>query len=193
MLLAVWPGTALGRDMAAAAAFPAGTYQLDPEHSRISWSVGHLGFSIYRGLIPRVQGRLRIDPAHPEASRLDATIPMASIGTLDPALDRRLASPQFFDVVRYPDAFYHAAGLVMTGPRTARLDGSLTLCGVSQPVAVNVRFERVGTDPVNGKLTLGFEGTAIVRRSRFGVTAYVPVVGDDVGLELEAELVPAGG
>ena len=173
--------------------FPAGRYRLDPQHARISWSVSHLGFSTYRGLIPSVHGTLSIDPRHPEAAQLDARIAMSGIATLDPALDARLRSSQFFDVARYPTASYHAAGLRMTGPATARLDGALSLCGVTLPVPMNVRFERAGPDPVNGKPTLGFEGTAVLRRSLFGVAAYVPLVGDDVGLELEAEFVPDSG
>ena len=174
----------------AAAPFPAGLYQLDPLHSRIAWSVSHLGFSIFRGLIPSVQGSLRIDPVHPEASRLNAYVAMAGITTLDAALDARLRGGQFFATGRYPTAAYHADGLTMTGPRTARLDGTLTLVGVSHRVAMNVRFERAARDPVNGKLTLGFEGTATLRRSRYGIVAFTPLVGDDVTLNLEAEFVP---
>ena len=178
------------RPIAARSPFAAGRYRLDPEHARITWSVDHLGFSIYRGLIPQVQGRLLIDPAHPQAARLEAIVPMGKLTSLDEALDRRLRSAQFFDVARYPTASYRAAGLVMTGSDTAQLRGDLTLCGVSHPVTMNVRFQRAGPDPVDGVLTLGFEGTAIVRRSLFGVAAYAPLVGDDVELQLEAEFVP---
>jgi polyisoprenoid-binding protein YceI len=170
--------------------FPAGRYRLDPEHARIAWSVDHLGFSTFRGLIPAVSGSLRIDPAHPETARLDVSVPMGGISSLDDALDRRLRGPQFFNTARYSVAAYHATGLVMTGPRSAQLQGRLTLCGVTHPLAMNVRFERAGVDPVNGRMTLGFEGTATIRRSLFGIVAYTPLVGDDVGLDLEAEFTP---
>ncbi len=170
--------------------FPAGRYRLDPQHARIAWSVDHLGFSTYRGLIPQGRGSLLIDPAHPQAASLEATVPMGRLTSLDEALDRRLRSAQFFDVARYPTASYRALGLVMTGADTAQLRGELTLCGVSHPVTMNVRFQRAGPDPVDGVLTLGFEGTAIVRRSLFGVAAYAPLVGDDVELQLEAEFTP---
>jgi polyisoprenoid-binding protein YceI len=185
LLLALAPARA-----GAEAPFPAGRYRLDPQHSRIAWSVDHLGFSTYHGLIPAVGGILVIDPAHPEAARLDVAVPMGRISTLDEALDQRLRGPQFFDTGRYPTAMYHAAGLIMTGPRTARLQGDLTLCGISHPLAMNVRFERAGIDPVNGRVTLGFEGAATLRRSLFGIVAYTPLVGDDVGLDLEAEFTP---
>ena len=174
----------------AAEPFAAGRYRLDPLHSRIGWAVDHLGFSTFRGLIPHVAGTLAIDPGHPEAMRFDAEAPMDEIASLDPALDSRLRGSQFFAVARYPNATYHARHLVMTGPRTARVDGSLTVCGVTHPVAMNVRFERAGIDPATGKPTLGFDGTMIVRRSMFGIVAYTPLVGDDVTLDLEAELIP---
>ena len=153
----------------------------------------HLGFSIYVGLIPQVHGSLLIDPANPQAARLEATVQMAKLTALDEALDRRLRGPQFFDVTRYPTATYRAVGLSMTGPQAAQLHGDLTLCGVTHPVTMNVRFQRAGTDPVDGALRLGFEGTAIVRRSLFGVVAYTPLVGDDVALQLEAEFTPDRG
>ncbi len=173
--------------------FPTGRYRLDPHHARVTWSVSHLGFSTYRGLIPSVSGSLLIDPAHPEAARLDATVQMTGITSLDAALDQRLRGPQFFATARYPTATYHADGLTMTGPRTARLQGRITLCGVTHPLAMNVRFERAGQDPVDGSLTLGFDGAATLRRSLFGVVAYTPLIGDDVGLELEAEFKPDNG
>ena len=169
--------------------FPAGRYRLDPHHARIAWSVDHLGFSTYRGLIPSVTGTLLIDPAHPEAARLDAVVRMGGITSLDEALDRRLRGPQFFDVARYPTAAYRADGLRMTGSRTALLHGSITLCGVTHPLDMNVRFRQAGQDPADGQLTLGFDGAATLRRSSFGIVAYMPLVGDDVGLDLEAEFV----
>ena len=178
---------------AGAVPFSAGLYRLDPQHSRVAWSVDHLGFSTFRGMIPSVEGSLQIDPTHPEAARLDVIVPMTRITSLNDALDKRLHSAQFFDTTRYPTASYHAAGLTMTGPQTAVLHGSLTLCGVTHPVVMNVRFEHAGSDPVDGRMTLGFDGTAIVRRSLFGVVAYVPLVGNDAALDLEAEFVPDAG
>ena len=172
------------------AALPSGTYLFDPGHTRVTWSVSHLGYSTYTGLVPQVSGSLRIDPTHPEAARLDAQVPMTLITSLDPSLDRRLHGGQFFAVERYPTARYEASSLIMTGPGRARLDGMLTLCGVTHPVAMNVVFGGAGTDPVDGRLTVGFSGAAIVRRSSFGVVAYVPLVGDEVSLTLEAELKP---
>ncbi|WP_428374432.1 YceI family protein [Lichenicoccus sp.] len=171
-------------------AVPPGSYVLDPQHTRIAWSVSHLGYSTYTGLIPFVHGTLLLDPSHPGATRLDAEIPMAGITSLDPALDARLHGGQFFAVDRYPSASYQAQGLVITAPGHARLDGLLTLCGVTHPVTMNVVFGGAGIDPVDGRLTVGFEASAIVRRSAFGVVAYVPVVGDDVTLILEAEVKP---
>lgn len=172
------------------APLPAGLYRLDPHHSRIAWAVNHLGFSTYRGLIPSAGGTLRLDPAHPEAAQLDVTVEMKGITSLDGELDRRLRGPQFFDTRRYPMASYHAEGLTMTGPGTATLLGRMTLCGVTHPMTMKVRFERAGRDPVDGRMTLGFDGTATLRRSAFGIVAYTPLVGDDAALDLEAEFTP---
>ena len=74
-----------------------------------------------------------------------------------------------------------------TSPTTARITGTLTLKGVTKPVSFDATFNQAGTNPVDKRYTVGFDGWAVIKRSDFGVSAFVPAVSDEVSLRLEGE------
>ena len=76
----------------------------------------------------------------------------------------------------------------MTGERTADITGDLTLHGVTRPVTLEAEFNQAGVNPVDKTYSLGFDAEAKIMRSDFGITAYLPGVGDEVELDIEAEL-----
>lgn len=166
----------------------AGQYRFEPGHSKITWSVNHLGFSTYTGQFASVAGTLRIDPKAPTRASLDVTIDTASVGTLNPALDTHLKTADFLNVEKFPTATFKSTAIKLTGARTAAITGDLTLHGVTKPVVVEATFNQAGVNPLNKVYSLGFDGKAVIRRSDFGITTYVPAVGDDVTLTIEAEL-----
>lgn len=165
----------------------AGTYELDPAHSKITWSVSHLGFSTYVGQFAGGTGNLTIDPKSPQAAKLDVTVNTAAVGTLNKALDDHLKSADFLDVANHPTATFHATGVRLTGPSTADITGDLTLRGVTRPVVIKAVFNQSGVNPIDKTYSLGFDGEARIRRSEFGVAYGLPAVGDEVTLRLEAE------
>lgn len=162
-----------------------GTYQADPGHTRVAWSVSHLGFSTYTGLFPAITGTLVIDK-NPTASRVDITIPVDKVGTLDPELDGHLKAADFFDTAKFPTATFKSTRIEASG-RTARIMGDLTLRGITKPVTLNATFNRAGEAPTDKTYTLGFDATATLKRSDFGMTTYLPALGDEVTLRIEAE------
>ncbi|MEP9367639.1 YceI family protein [Xanthobacter sp. VNH20] len=165
----------------------AGTYVLDPGHSRVSWSVTHLGFSTYTGLLPAAEGTLVLDPAAPEKSTLTVTLHTGKVGTLDPALDKHLKSAEFFNVEKFPTATFKATQIVATG-KTAKITGDLTLLGVTKPVTLDATFNKAGTNPLDKTYSIGFDAKAVIKRSDFGMKTYVPAVSDEVTLQIETEL-----
>jgi polyisoprenoid-binding protein YceI len=175
------------------AAVLAGSYKLDPGHSKITWSVTHFGFSTYIGQFASVNGTLKLDPKAPANDAVDVTVDTGSLGTLNPALDTQLKSKGFLDVAAFPTATFKATKVTVTGERTANIDGQLTLHGVTKPVVVQAVFNQGGANPLDKKYSLGFAGSAKIKRSEFGITAYVPAISDDVTLTIEAEFkaVPA--
>ncbi|MBU1375398.1 MAG: YceI family protein [Alphaproteobacteria bacterium] len=165
----------------------AGAYTLNSDHSKVTWSVNHLGFSTYTGQFQGVTGTLKIDPANLAATDLQVTIDTNLVGTLTPALDTHLKSADFLDTAKFPTATFKSTKVTRTGDRTADVAGNLTLHGVTKPVVVHATFNQSGVNFVDKQYSLGFDGKAVIKRSEFGVTGYVPAVSDEVTLQLAAE------
>jgi len=165
----------------------AGAYTLNTDHSKVTWSVTHLGFSTYVGQFSGVAGTLKIDPANLAATDLQVTIDTNLVGTLNPALDKHLKSADFLDTAKFPTATFKATKVARTGDRTADITGDLTLHGVTKPVVIHATFNQAGVNFVDKQYSLGFDGKAVIKRSEFGVAGYVPAVSDEVTLQLAAE------
>ncbi|GJE59235.1 YceI family protein [Methylobacterium trifolii] len=164
-----------------------GAYRLDPAHAKITWSLSHLGYSTYYGQITDVSGTASLDPKEPAKSRLSVTVGIDSVTGLNPKLDAHLKTPDFFDAVKFPTATFASTSVEPTSPTTARVTGDLTLRGVTRPVAFDATFNQAGTSPVDKAYTVGFDGRAVIKRSDFGINAFLPILGDEVTLRLEGE------
>lgn len=165
----------------------AGAYTLDADHGKITWSVGHLGYSTYYGQIAGLSAALDLDPKAPAKSRLSVTVPLSGVVTGNARLDQQLAGVDFFDTAKFPTASFAATGVEPTSPTTARITGDLTLHGVTKTVSIDATFNQAGTDPIDRRYTVGFDGWAVIKRSDFGITAYLPLLGDEVTLRIEGE------
>ncbi|RVQ69242.1 polyisoprenoid-binding protein [Croceicoccus ponticola] len=170
----------------------AGTYAADPNHTLVGWRVDHFGFSDYFGLFGDVSGTLEFDPATPSTAKLDVTIPIASVTVASSGLKDHLlragtdgAKPDFFGPEPAP-AHFVSTMVTPTGPTTAQIVGNLTLNGVTAPVMIAARFTGAGANPMSKAETVGFEGRAMLKRSTFGVSAFVPFVSDEVELDITA-------
>lgn len=166
---------------------PAGTYELDPAHGKITWSVSHMGFSTYTGQFSGVTATMTVDPTSPESSLVEAVVDINSVGTLNDALDAHLKTPDFFDAATYPQAIFKATSVDLTDEDSAVIAGDLTLRGVTKPVSFTADFNKAGVNPLDNTFTLGFDGHATIQRSEFGVSYGVPMISDAVDLHLEAE------
>ena len=163
----------------------AGTYKVDSYHTQVEFSLSHFGFTNYAGLLAGVTGSLQLDPAHLTAAKLDVTIPIQSITTTVPKLTDELKGAQWFDSEKFPAATFTSTKVVSSGNGEATITGNLTLHGVTQPVVLHAHFIGAGVNPIDKAYTVGFEATTTIKRSEFGVSAYVPAIGDDVELTLE--------
>lgn len=166
------------------ATIKAGSYAVEPGHTQVGFTLLHLGFSYYSGVFSNVSGTLRLDPSSPDASRLEVSIPIDSVATTSAKLDGELKGPDWFDASRYPAATFTSTRVTPTAKDTARVDGTLTLHGVSAPETLSVHFVGAGVNPLDKKYTVGFEAVGTISRSQFGVKTYVPLVGDAVHLSI---------
>jgi len=168
------------------AAVEAGVYAVEPDHTQVGFSVLHLGFSRYDGVFSNVSGQLTLDPKSPDAISLDVTVPVNSVRTTSAKLDGELKGDQWLNAGKFPTMRFRSTKVTQSGPSTATVAGELTLHGVTRPVVLKARFVGAGVNPLDRSYTAGFFVTGVIKRSDFGVNAYVPMVSDQVGLTINA-------
>ena len=173
---------------------PAGVYQIDPAHSSVTWRVNHIGLSKYTARFTDVDARLGYDPEAPENSSLIVTIDPKSVDTDFPFpdqvdFDQEIAMGEgWLNAGEHPEIKFVATGVERTGETTGTMTGDLTLLGVTKPVTLDVTFNGAyEKQPFNQKPALGFSAKGTVQRSAFGMDTYVPNIGDEVELLIEAE------
>ena len=169
-----------------ARAVQAGTYAVEPEHTRVQFSVLHMGFTQYWGDFAHASGSLTLDPKRPAAASFDITVPVSSVSTTNGKLTEELVSKQFFDADQFPTIRFKSTRVVPTGPRKADVTGDLTLHGVTRPVTLHVTFNAAGVAPMVNRYTAGFDAEGMLRRSDFGVNYGIPIVGDEVKIKVSA-------
>lgn len=170
----------------------AGTYQADPAHTLVGWRVDHFGFSDYFGLFGDVTGTLTIDPANPAAAKVDVTIPINPTVASGALRDHLLRpgkdgkAPDFFGPEPSPARFVSRSVTPASSGTSAYIVGDLTLNGVTRPVAIQAAFTGAGANPMSKAETVGFSGRALIRRSDFGIDYGIPLVSDEVTLDITA-------
>lgn len=167
----------------------AGTYQVESSHTRVLFSVSHMGFTTWYGNFTGVTGTMTLDPKDLTATKFDIVIPANSVTTTNAKLDGELNSPQWFDTAKYPKIEFKSEKVVRTGHDTALVTGELTFHGVTKPETLKVTFNAAGANPMTKQYTIGFNATGELKRSDFNQSTYVPLIGDDVSLIISAGFV----
>ena len=167
-----------------AAKVEAGTYDVEPNHTQVLFSVNHMGFTAYTGQFTKASGTLVLDPAKPDASKLDVSVDVGSVTTPSEKLTGELKSDAWLDAGKFPAITFKSSKVVKTGADTAKVTGDLTLHGVTKTETLTVKFNGAGANPLNKKYTSGFEVSGKIKRSDFGVKTYVPLIGDEVTLTI---------
>jgi polyisoprenoid-binding protein YceI len=163
-----------------------GNYVIDPSHTRVQFTVNHLGFTHFNGDFTSVAGTMALDPANPTATRLTITMPTASITTNNGVLDKELRGSNGFDAEHFPEVRFVATKIVQVDASRATITGNLTMHGVTQPVTLDASFNGAGVNPLNGAYTVGFDASTTINRSQFGVKAWIPLVSDRTAIHISA-------
>jgi len=175
-----------------------GTYNVDPGHTLVVWTLDHMGFSPYTGIFGEVSGTLMLDPKRPNRARVDVTIPVSKVVTASAGLTQHLlrpgkdgAKPDFFGA-NSGEARFVSSSVVATGQK-ARIRGQLTLNGVTRPVTLDATFYGAGKTPeaMGGQENVGFRASGTIMRSQFGLTTGIPLIGDEVKLDISAAFTKA--
>lgn len=167
------------------------SYTIDPLHTYPNFTINHLGFSTMHGRFGKTEGKLTIDREKGTGS-VDVKIDAASVDTGFQKRDDHLRSPDFLNVVEFPEITYKSTKVVINADKSAVVDGNLTIAGVTKPVRLNVKRMNCGInpmDPKKEKFVCGFDAEAKIKRSDFGVKFALPAVGDEMNIMLGVEAV----
>jgi len=163
------------------------SYTLDPNHTNILFHANHFGFSNPSGHFGIKDGTLVLDDKDPTKSTINVTIDVTSLLTGVPKLDEHLKSKDFLEAEKFPTATFKSTKVEVTGGDTAKVTGDFTLHGVTKPVTLDVKLNKQGEHPMTHKQAVGFTASTELKRSEFGVNAYVPNVSDEIKLDIETE------
>ena len=166
----------------------AATYKVDGHHTQVVWSLNHMGFSVLYGMFGEMTGSLTLDPANPSAAKVVIDIPMSGSTTTSPGFTKHLASKDLLDVEKFPTAKFVSTSVVVDG-QTAKINGDLTLKGVTKPVTLTVTSFQAMPHPMLKKDAIGANAYTMVKRSEFNAGKHAPYVGDDVRIDIAIEAI----
>lgn len=166
----------------------AGEYKFDPAHTRIVFGVSHLGFTNQIGEFREFDGGFTFDPENVMDSVVDVTIDTASIDIANhEKWNAHMRNEDFFHVEKFPTMTFKSTAIEVTGEKTGRLTGDLTILAVTKPVTLDVVWNKTGSNPFNKAIVSGFSADGKIKRSDFGMTYGLPGVGDEVSIHIEVE------
>jgi polyisoprenoid-binding protein YceI len=163
------------------------SYQLEKTHVDLLFSINHAGFTEKHGSFRELDATLDYDSEKPENSRVTVTVKTASVDTALPARDTDLKGERFLDVQKYPEMRFVSTRVTPVADGSLRIEGDLTLHGITKPLTLEARLNKAGPNPFDKKPTLGFSATGALKRSDFGMSNYLPMIGDVVTLTIDAE------
>ena len=169
----------------AATATP-GSYEIDPAHTSVTFSVNHLGISTLVGRFNNVEGDITLAPKGD--SSIEVSIETASVDTNHEKRDEHLRGPDFFNAKQYPVMKFSASKFDFSGDKSERITGKLSLHGKTKPVMLTVEPIGAGDDPWGG-YRAGYKATTVIKRSEFGMDFMPGGIGDDISVTLNIEAI----
>lgn len=172
---------------------PAGTFNIDPTHSRVGFSARHAMVAKVRGSFNEYSGSGTVADG---AASLYIDMVVSSIDTRNADRDAHLQSPDFFDAPSYPKITFASTSVKDAGAEKVTVEGNLTIKDVTKPISIEFEYTGTATDPY-GNARFGFEGAAEINRKDFGLTWNVALetggflVSENVKLEFEISAISA--
>ncbi|MFZ6655621.1 YceI family protein [Undibacterium sp. TJN19] len=163
-------------------------WEIEPSHTHVAFSVGHLGLTRTPGIFRSVSGQVNFNESDISASSVKLIIASASVETANATRDAALRGSDWFDSDAYPDITFTSKAVKYVAFKHYTVSGDLTVRGGSVPV----EFDLIMTDQITNSFlkvpAIGFSGVAHVSRSAFGMTKYLPAITDDVELTIQLEM-----
>ncbi|HYK66292.1 MAG TPA: YceI family protein [Patescibacteria group bacterium] len=192
----IWPlktASILVVALAIASVANAETWQIDPAHTNVEFTVRHMMISNVKGQFEKTSGTITSNGNDPATAKIDATIEAASINTRVDKRDAHLKSPAFLDVDKFPTITFKSTKVEAEGPNKWKVTGDLTLHGVTKPVVLEVEGSGAPISDPMGNTRAGASATTKISRKDFGITWNQPMetggvlVGDEVAISIDVE------
>lgn len=151
--------------MSTATVVPTGTYTVDPAHSRVEFSVKHLGIANVKGSFDGFEGQLVVD-GDIASAKATGSVDVATVDTKEAARDEHLRSADFFDAAQFPKMSFTSTAISATGDDEFEITGDLTLHGITKPITLKAEVQGTETDPW-GNERVGLEITGKLDRSDY--------------------------
>jgi polyisoprenoid-binding protein YceI len=162
-------------------------YDIDASHSGVVFGWNHFGFSNPTARFDKIEGSVLLDKADLTKSSISVTLPLEGLDTRVTKLDAELRGPDFLDAAKYPTITFKSSKVEKTSETGLRITGNLTVHGVTRPVTLDAKVNKIGLFEIPGVIkaqAAGFDATTVIKRSDFGVTKYVPAVSDEISVHI---------
>ena len=182
-----------GKYMSVLSTLPAGTYNIDPSHSRVGFSARHAMVTKVRGSFNEYSGSATVADG---AASLNIDITVSSVDTRSADRDGHLQSADFFDAATFPKITFASTSVKDSGSDKLVVDGNLTIKDVTKPISITFEYTGTATDPF-GNARFGFEGEAEINRKDYGLTWNAALetggilVSENIKLEFEISTIAA--
>ncbi|MGC8528800.1 MAG: YceI family protein [Leptospirillia bacterium] len=182
------PGLSQAASYKNATGNPSGVYKIDPDHSSVTFTVGHAGVATAVGRFDKISGHYRLDKNNTD---VEIKVAANSIDTNHPMRDKDLRGPDFLDAKTFPTIRFVSHSYKKTGKKTGILTGKLTLHGITRTVRLKIHEVGAGLvsalpKPWGGYLS-GYDAEASIKRSDFGIITYPGMIGDTIHLYISVE------
>lgn len=165
-------------------------YKTESNHTSVLWVANHLGFSDVSGKFTDVAGKISFDEENPKNSSVSVTIQIDSLNTGLKKFDEHLKSADFFDAKKFSTAKFTSKKITVTGKNTAKIEGDLTLHGITKTVVLDTVLNKIAENPFSKTPTIGFSAKTKINRSDFDMKYALPHVADQIDLTIQVEANP---
>jgi polyisoprenoid-binding protein YceI len=173
---------------------PSGKYKLDLTHSSVVWKVSHLGLSNYTARFADFDAEIDFNSKKLEKSSVEVFIDPASLKTQYPHskkkdFDKKLTDDKdWFNTKKFSKITFKSKKIKILDNQNILITGELKFMGVKKEISLKTKLNgAMPKQPFSGKPTFGFSANTVIKRSEFGMKTYVPHIGDEVEVIIEAE------
>ena len=164
------------------------SYNVDGSHTFPRFSYSHFGYSTQLSSFSKTTGKVVFD-ADAKTGSVDIVIDTKSVNTGFADFNEHIQGEDFLDTAKFPQATFKSTQVIFEGAKPAKIEGLLTLKGVTKPVTLTVTGFQSAPHPMLKKPALGANAFTVIKRTEFNAGKYAPYVGDEVRIDIAIEAI----